>query len=145
MLYYFINLEIVWPRKYRSKSWCTTFAMAPFDCKYLISYLMAIVTFALALTICEIFVKIIKCQKFWQWKWRSRSRSRRTELVPFDWKCLNPYSWIFFRILVIWQHTFTQKVTHTQVHTQTGVMTIDKVCKECLTKKNLLTQYHLPS
>ena len=38
--------EIVWPWKYRSRSRCTTFALAPFDGKYLTSYLMAIVMFA---------------------------------------------------------------------------------------------------
>ena len=38
--------------------------MAPFDGKYLISYLIAIVMFALLLTIYKIFTKRVKCQKF---------------------------------------------------------------------------------
>ena len=38
--------------------------MAPFYSKYMTSYLMEIVMFALALTIYEIFAKQIKCKKF---------------------------------------------------------------------------------
>ena len=37
--------------------------MAPVDGNYLTSYLIAIVMFALSLTICEKLAKIIKCQK----------------------------------------------------------------------------------
>ena len=73
---------ILWPWKYRSRSRCTTFAMTPFDGNYLTFYLMSMVILALSLTICEIFAKIIKCQKFWPEKWRSRRRR-----TPFDWKC----------------------------------------------------------
>ena len=126
---YYTFPEIVWPWKYRSRSWCTTFAMTPYDGKYLTSYLMAIVMFAL--TICEILAKIIKYQKFWLWKWRSRSRSRRTELTPFDWKCSNPYRWFFLRILAILKHTFTQKVTHTQ---RDRVMTMGIICRAVFPK-----------
>ena len=39
--------------------------MAPFDGKYMTSYLMATVTFALSHTIYEIFTKQMKCQKFY--------------------------------------------------------------------------------
>ena len=35
----------VWPWKCMSRKWCTTFAMAPFNSKYLTSYLIAIVMF----------------------------------------------------------------------------------------------------
>ena len=38
--------------------------MVPFDEKYTTSYLMAIIIFALALTVYEIFAKQIKCKKF---------------------------------------------------------------------------------
>ena len=55
--------EIVWPWKYISRR-RTTFALAPFDGKYLTSYLMALVMLALSLTICEIFAKILQCQSF---------------------------------------------------------------------------------
>ena len=37
--------------------------MTPFDVKRLTSHLMAIVTFALSLTICEIFAKLIECNE----------------------------------------------------------------------------------
>ena len=36
----------------------------PFDGKYMTSYLMVIVIFALSLTVCEIFAKQGKCQNF---------------------------------------------------------------------------------
>ena len=47
-----------------SNARCTTFATAPFDCKYMNSYSMVIVMFALSLTIYAIFAKQIKCKKF---------------------------------------------------------------------------------
>ena len=40
------TLQISWLWKWRSRSWWTVFAVASFDCKYLTSYLMAIVMFA---------------------------------------------------------------------------------------------------
>ena len=53
-----------WPWKCRSRSWCKKFAVAPFCGRYTTSYLMAIVMFALSLTICKIYAKLIKCQNF---------------------------------------------------------------------------------
>ena len=86
--------EILWSWKCKPRLRCTTFAMAPFDGKYLTCNLMAMVMLALSLTICEIFAKIIKYQKCSPWKWRSRSRIRRIWFPPFDWKCSNSYKLI---------------------------------------------------
>ena len=56
--------EILWPLKYMLSWRRTLFALAPFDGKYLTSYLMAIVMFALSITISEIFATIIKWKRF---------------------------------------------------------------------------------
>ena len=90
ILYIIWFWEILWPWKYRSRSCFTTFAVVPFDGKYLTFYLTAIEMFASSLAICKIFQKIIKCKQFWTWnvlneeifhcqlmiicKWWSRSR-----------------------------------------------------------------------
>ena len=55
ILYIYSFPEIVWPCKFRSRSWCTKSAVVPFDRKYMISYLMAIAIIALSLTVCKIF------------------------------------------------------------------------------------------
>ena len=52
--------------KYRSRSWRTTFAVAPFDGKYLTSYLMTIVMFAVFQCL---HVKIATAT-VWSWKFR---------------------------------------------------------------------------
>ena len=115
--------DILWHWKYRSRSRCTTFAMAPFDGKYLTSRLMVIVGFALSLTTCDIFSKIIKCQTFWPWKWRSRSRGRRTGLVPFDWKCSIPHRWFFSEFDQAGSMFMQTGYTHTQIRTRTHTHT----------------------
>ena len=69
-----------WPWKCRSWSWCTTFAVAPFDGKYLTSYLMTIVMFAF----------FQPCQnwdlKSLTLKIRSRSWSMTFTMILFDGK-----------------------------------------------------------
>ena len=111
-----------WPWKCRSRSWCTTFAVAPFDGKCSTFYLVAIVMYAPSLAVYEIFAKM---PQLWPWKWRSRCR--RAELPPFDWICSNPYRWFcFLRILATWQHTFTQRSNtheHLNTHTYTHIHT----------------------
>ena len=52
-----------WPWKYMSRSW-RTFAVAPFDGKYPTFYLKAIVTFALSLTVYEMFEIQENCKDF---------------------------------------------------------------------------------
>ena len=114
----YIIPEMLWPWKYRSRSRCTTFSMAPFDGKCLTSYLITTVMFAISLTICEIITKIIKCKKFWPWKWRSRSN--RTLPAPLDWKCSNPHMWFFSEFLDTWKQTITPTgYTHTYTHAHT--------------------------
>ena len=77
------TFQISWPGKCRSRSW-TAFAVAPFDCKYLTSYLMAIVMFAFFE---HLLVKIANWQlKIWHWKYRKRSRVTTFEMVQYDGK-----------------------------------------------------------
>ena len=90
--------------------------MTPFDAKYMASYLMAIVMFALSLTVYVIFANQEKCANFdienegdgYVIKGRDLHRSTenfRIYTVDF-----------FFRSLATRQHTFTQKAdiyTHT--------------------------------
>ena len=76
-LIFTFQISLSW--KYRSKSWCTIFAVAPFDGKYLISYLLAIVMFAF---LQPIFVKIAHWH-VWPWKFRSRSLSTTFAVMPF--------------------------------------------------------------
>ena len=67
--------------------------MAPFDSKYMTSYLMALVMFgdfALSVTIYEIFAKQIKCPKF-DLKMKIKVKEEKTGVAPFDWKCLVLY------------------------------------------------------
>ena len=96
----FIIFEILifhisaWPWKCRSRSWCTTFAVAPFDGTYMISYLMAIVMF-------ELFQRLlvkIATWKIWSWKFRSRWLNALFEMVPLDSKNKRYKSnaWAFF-------------------------------------------------
>ena len=111
-----------WPWKCRSRSWCTTFEMTPFDCKYMTFYPMAIVIFALSLTVCEVCAKQTQIPTFWPWKRRSRSNSRRTGLAPFDWKNSNSFTWFlqhFSYTVYAKGHTHTHTHTYTHIHTYT--------------------------
>ena len=72
-----------WPWKCMSKSWYTTFAVASFDSKYVTSYLMAMVIFALSHCLWDI--RKTKIRK-WPGKFRSRSRSTTFEIVPIRWQ-----------------------------------------------------------
>ena len=98
------TFQNAWPWKCRSRSWRTTFAVAPFDGRHPISYLMVIVMFAL---------------------WNIRKSRKMSKLCPWKW----PNSWSpihlemfeslknFFRILATWQHAFMQKDTQTRRET----------------------------
>ena len=107
-----------WPWKCRSMSRCTAFAVAPFNGKYPTFCVMAIVMFALSLTICEIFAKLIKC-RVWPWKWRSSSRRRKTELAPFDSKFSIPYSLCFQNFSYLEMYVYAISNTHKQTPTYT--------------------------
>ena len=77
--------------KCSSMSYCTAFAVAPFDGKYSTSYIMTIIMFALSLTVCNILAnkkteKIFDHGNEFQW-----SRNRIMGLVEFNWNCSNPY------------------------------------------------------
>ena len=124
-----IHISKLWPIKCRSRSWLTAFAVASFDGKSPTSYLMAIVMFALSLTVYEIFTEIyLKNEGQGQWVENGTCAIR---LEMFD----SLYV-IFFRILAIWEQTFAQKVRHTQRETE--VMTIGKICKTYLPKNDFL-------
>ena len=109
-----IRISIFVTLKCMSRSRYTTFAVKPFHGKCMTSCLMAIVMFALYVSIhemtsClmaivmfalyvsihEIFVNEIKMPKVWLWKWMSRSRRRKTEPATFDWQYLIQYWWTF--------------------------------------------------
>ena len=72
-----------WPWKCRSRSWCTAFAVVPYDCKNPTSYLMTIVKFAF-------FQRLFVKGSIWKvrpWKLRSRSLITTFAMAPFDGKC----------------------------------------------------------
>ena len=72
---------------------------------------MAIVMFALCLTICEIFTKLIKCQKH-DLENQGQGGEKWTCAIRLD--MFDSIWTIFFRIFATWEHTFTQKGnTHT--------------------------------
>ena len=105
------------PWKCRSKSWCTTFTVAPIDGKCPNSYLMAIVVFALSLIIYDIFVN--------QEKWKKIDFENEGQVQGVAKQDLHHSTrnvWIhiaqFFRILATREHTFTQKVAHTHCDRQ---------------------------
>ena len=122
----------MWPWKYRSKSRCTTLVMTPFDGKWMISYPMEIVMFALSLTICEIFAKMLKCKSVNLENEDQGQRLDERDLRSSTGKCSIPYRW-FFGMLATRQHIFTQKGC-THIHSE---MTIDKICKADLPKNRM--------
>ena len=71
-----------WPWKCRPRSWCTTFAVAPFKSKYLTSDMMAIAMFAFS----RVYLIKIATWKVWPWKCRSRSRSTIYENGLIRWQ-----------------------------------------------------------
>ena len=89
--------------------------------------------FALSLTICEIFRKVIKEQEYdlqnegQFWRGRKRDLRHSTRCVLFHMR-------EFFEILATWEHTSMQKVTHTHKYTytkrETRVMTTGKISKQ---------------
>ena len=103
----FPHLKIRDLEKCRSRLWCTTFALVPFDGKYMTFYPMTIAMFALSLTIYEISAKQIKW-KIWPWIWRSRSRGRKTRLAPFNWKCSNLCNWFSQKFSYLGTYVYTK-------------------------------------
>ena len=87
-----ITLQNVWPWICRSKSWCSTLAVAPFDRKYLISHLIPIIIFA--------FPSLVKShlKKFYLENNRSRSRIQYSQW-PHSMANIKLYrsrTWVFF-------------------------------------------------
>ena len=91
--------------------------LLPFDGKYMTSCPMAIVMFALSLTICEIFTKQEICQ-IWHWKW-SKSRSIRMSPMPFIWKCSIPYRSIFQKLRHMGTYVYANLDTLWHTNTKT--------------------------
>ena len=91
-----------------------TFVMAPFDAKYLTSYLMAIVMFALSLTVYETFANQEKCHKF-----DLENEGYCQGVEKLDLRHATESIFIESRILATWQHTFTKKDTYLHAHTHT--------------------------
>ena len=92
--------------------------MAPFQDKYLTSYVMALVMFALSLNICEIFSRIIKCRKS---ELRMECQGQVDERkLRHSTGNIGIHIGIYFRILATWQQTFTQNVTQIQTYKQGG-------------------------
>ena len=119
-----INVANVWSWKFRSSSQSTMITVVTFDGKYMTSYLMAILMFALSITIYKIFTNQTKCQ-VWPWKCRSLSRKRKKGLAPFNWKysiCdfFQNFTYLGIYLYANWWST----CTHTQ--REMGVMTISK-------------------
>ena len=102
--------------------------MTSFNGKYITSYLMSIVMFALSLSPLTTNFPINKKPKVWPWKWRSSSR-RKIGLVPFNWKCLSDD---FFQNCNCLRNICVN-VAHTSIHTDTQkwscVMDKGKICK----------------
>ena len=107
------RFQNVWSWKWWSRLWCTTFAVTPFNGKYITSYLIAIVMFALSHTIYVIFANQRKCQ-LWPWKWRPRSRRRKMGLEPFSWKCPIIYR-SFFSEIFLSRNKRLCKTIHTNI------------------------------
>ena len=63
-LFEIFTFQNLWPWKCKLMSWCTIFAVAPFDGKCPTSYLMAIVMLALSLSVCKMLANLIKFQNF---------------------------------------------------------------------------------
>ena len=94
----------------------TTLALAPFDGKYMTSYVMAIIMFASDLTIYEIFAKHIKCKTVdLENELRSRRRKKR-DLTGNVRSCIVD----FLRISVTWTNMFAQKELFTNMQRETA-------------------------
>ena len=113
-----------WPWKCRSRSWCSTFAVATFDGKYLTANPTAIVIFDLSLTICEIFAYQIKRQHFdleneGQGQGETRDLCRWTGNIRFH---IGEFCKHFSYLAT---YVYTKGNTHAR--RQTVVMTIGKI------------------
>ena len=117
-----LALHILWPWKRRSRSRCTTFAMTPSDGKYMICYLISIIMFVLSLAIYERCARQIKCRKF---ELENIGQGQAEEKLNFCHSTGNVWFHIgiFFRILAIRQHKYTQTWTHFHTHTHTHTHT----------------------
>ena len=95
------------------------------------SYLMAIVMFALSLTIYEKFAAN-KIKIVWSWKY-TRRRKTGLVLVPFCWKWLIPYRWFFPQNLsYLGTYIYAKRYAHT--HSERQGVIIRKICKAQLPK-----------
>ena len=108
-----------WSWKHRSRPRCRTFVVAPYDGKYLTSYLMAIVISTLSVTSYHIFTNLIKHQKF-TLKMKVKVKKEKNEtsavsLALFDSILLN-----FLRFFLVFeQHVRLHKLGYTFKHTYT--------------------------
>ena len=84
--------QILWPWKCRSRSWWTALAVAPFDFKYLTSYLMALVIFAFF----ERLLVKVASGKVWPWKFREKSPKWSNSIENIN--LFKLYTWQFFAI-----------------------------------------------
>ena len=99
---------------------------------------MAIVMFALSLTVNKIFANQEKLQKFDRENEGHGQVVEERNLHHSTRNVCNHIDDCFSTILSKWQHMFMQKVTHTHTHKcirthihaqrETGVMTVGKIC-----------------
>ena len=80
------------------------------------SYLMAILMFALSLTVCDIFATQEKCQNF-DLENECQVQGEKNGTCAIRLEIVESILVIFFRILATWEHTFMQKATHILTHT----------------------------
>ena len=104
--------------KCRLRSECATFAVAPFEGKYMTSYLMALEICAISFAVCAIFTKQEKCRTFnlenegqgqgvEEWDLRHSTRNVRIHIA----ECFHNFSY--------WAtYVYAKADTHTHVHTQ---------------------------
>ena len=100
--------------------------MVPFDGKYLTSYVRAIVMFALSLSTCKIFTKVLKWKSV-ELENEGQGQGLRERDIRHSTGNIRFHIGEFFRIFATRQNNLYKETTDTQ--RETGVMTIDKICK----------------
>ena len=114
-----ITFQNSWHLKCRSRSWCTTFAVTPFDDKYRTSYLRC------QSYVCSIYhdlrdirKKLIKCQKL-DCENRGQYQGGEKPDMRHSIRNVRIRTGDFFRSLATWEHKFAPNLTnlHTHLHT----------------------------
>ena len=117
------------------KSWCTIFAVAPFNSKCLTFYLKAITTFTLSLTAYEIFANQIKYPSL-NLKMKVMVKKNKNWIDAVRLEMFDCMWMVFQNCIYLATYAYARA---TNIHTHTQMITIGKICKAHLHKNQTFT------